>query len=219
MSAIVPWTYPGGPPCCCGDACGSELLANLDTIYSSYARIDVTTEQYQLLRSDPVLEFSMTITAVGNTPSNVPIVSSFPVTLVPTITFPSLQGLGTCYGVGSNNIGGAAGINTFPSALFMTGSNNVIWTFAVRYDFVLYLQDEGQGSPSDAPLSQPAIYLYGVAGQMTRTLPNQGIVFDWDNAGTSAGLAFGTQPLKVSKRSIGGVTDATIDLSLDFAAP
>lgn len=217
MSSIVPWTNPGGVRCCCAD-CTSALLSGLTT---KYARIDLTSEEYASIRNGAELEYSVTIIPSGLLPNGRPILSYIGTTLIPTISFPFFNGTRLCYGVGSENSAGTIGVNSaFPSAFFITADNNVTYTFGFSYNYTLVLQDAGQGAPADAPLSTPAMYLYGIAGQLVRNLPTHSVVFEFDDTGTSGGLAFGDsgRPIKTSKTTT-GLIDGTIQLSLGFAAP
>jgi len=213
---IVPWTDPGGPPCCC-DACSSEQVSDLGNSINNFVRIDLTQPQYDLLRSGSTLEYSMTITPSGNTPSNVPIASFFGSTLITTISFSVFNDVRSCRGGGSNNRPGLGDINCFPSAVNITGTDNLTWTYGLSYSFALILQAAGQGTTADSPLAQPAMYLYGIAGTLSRTFPNSGVTFTLANSGQSIGTVFG-QSLKATKTTTGSI-DGTITLSLDFSAP
>lgn len=209
----VPWTDPGGTPCCCEepDNCLSSLVSNLGVSISNFLRIDLTNDQYASLKNGTTLDFSATLTVFGTGPNGA-ITSYFPdpLTIGTTISFVN------CFGQGANNIGGLAGINAFPLLVLVT-SGGIQFTYGADYNFAIILQAAGQGAAGDAPLSSPAMYLYGTIARVNRTLPTREVVFTISSSGSSVGTLFG-QSIKATKTVTGG-TDGTLSVTMDFSAP
>jgi hypothetical protein len=209
----VPWTTPGGTPCCCEepDSCVSNLVSSLGVSIADFLRIDLTSEQYAAIKAGATFDYLATMTLSGTGPGGAAISSYFPnpITVGTTISFTN------CRGNGANNQPGLGGINSFPLLVLVT-SGGIPWSYGASYDFFIILQAAGQGVAGDAPLTSPAMYLYGVIASVTRG-STHAINFTIASAGSTVGTLFG-QSIKAIKSVTGG-TDASLSVSMTFSAP
>lgn len=212
---IVPWTDPGGEPCCCepDDPCVSSLVAALGASINNFVRIDLSDQEYELLTTGATLNYEATITLSGTGPFGGAITSYFPDPIIvgTTISFAN------CRGAGANNVSGLGDINSNPLLVLVT-SAGVVFSYGASYAFGIILQAAGQGIAGiDAPLSAPAMYLYGTVARVIRA-PNFSLGFALSSSGAiNVGSVLG-RSIAADKTIVGG-TDGTASVSITLGPP
>lgn len=214
MSAIVPWTYPGGPSCCCGHSCPSSLITSWAG--TDYARVFLSAEEYNIIKNDSAeITVSTTATISGSTFVIGTVASVFPpLTASATFSFPqnpiNLFGFGPtrCY-------------QTVTSSVTLVFLYNAAGSFVNAqyraFNFTAVLQDAGQGIEGDYPLAQPALYLRGDIARVFGISGDGSYLISFGGSNSSGATAFG-QGVPLKKTTPGNlVVNAT--LAMGLAAP
>lgn len=132
MSAIVPWTYPGGPPCCCVTDCPT-----ITTGVSTATRLTITADTFALLYAGGTMRLSfagdVSATAVsvfGNPPS-----WSCTATGSWSAEYDFLCSSSLCVSQSTRTLVTATGGASAPSYRHLLESNIATNTYTVIFDF------------------------------------------------------------------------------------
>lgn len=194
---IVPWTSPGGTPCCC-DACGTALIDYLwqTSNVVNYQRIFISQQQYEDIKVRG-LRWTTNSFVLGEqqfwggqiVSQSPPITTHIKTMTFPVVTFAS-AGLRSenCIGFLDINARTLIGITAYNGE----GEENFYGAYSPLVRAVV--QPAGQGlSGIDAPLAQPALYIFGAISEIWFSGTPYG-VWQINASGTSIGTVLG-QPL------------------------
>jgi hypothetical protein len=151
VSQIVPWTDPGGAPCCCNICTNNEIstfyqFTGLPSVYA-YQKIDAET--FAAIRQN-----GFSINYKFNVTPQIGVLSPGPIDAQITVPYS-----GFCTNV-------IVPLSTGPlplTSLLLTRPDGVIYTIAIYSRFTMFIQDGGSGWPvsdgSPTPTSsEPVVY-------------------------------------------------------------
>lgn len=208
MSSIVPWTTPGGSPCCCLQ-CDTEKISQW---YQSvglpirYSSIEITSEEYAAIIAGSELIWAVVLNISGNSPTGKSIVEQN-VEQLGSFTFQNCR----------------ASVGSGPTALNIQEVNGNIFTATVTTGFDIFVQNTGYGWPGEAPIVAPHLFFSGKnptdgggIGVFQYNSQN-GDRKRWNNDGQLSASVFGKN---VSFENYAQSSSTiTTSVAIDFAAP
>lgn len=219
----VPWTTPGGTPCCCEEPCSSGAISSYYSTFPfgeppDWQRVDIAQEQAQALRAGAALDFVFQIAFSGRNNFDTADFTSSGL-IAGTIT------LGNNTAHGNQTECQAISESNFVRFDYYLDGNLSGQTLGFLYLQFFLQQNNGgwPGTDSTTTNESPAIFFAG-SGRTTWGFNASGEFWGWQyyfgKAGTAAGNILGQSVYAVLEQGLDiSAPIVTFDLTVTFAAP